>query len=118
MCVSKVKMGLVGSVWFMGWVITLPFIPRLADIYGRRKLVCIALACHFPLIYGVLACQSFNAILAIGLCFGLLNSVRFNIGFIYMQELFPMKAQAFFGTLWRTVEASIMLFASLYFEFS
>ena len=118
MCTPKIKLGLIGSVWFLGWVVTLPFIPRLADIYGRRQLVFIAAPCYLILFYALFACKSYIMILGIFLCFGLLNSIRLGISNIYMLELFPQRSQANFGTVWLVIDASIMLFGSLYFEHS
>ena len=38
MCVSKFKVGLLGSSYFIGWCFSLLWAPRLADIYGRKTL--------------------------------------------------------------------------------
>ena len=35
-CRSDAEIGLLGSATFAGWVITLTFVPRLSDIYGRK----------------------------------------------------------------------------------
>ena len=67
------------------------------------------------LFFGLGLCESFNVMLGLAFCFGLLNSIRMNIGYIYMMELFPMKGQALFGSIWLAFEGAIMLFASLYF---
>ena len=34
-CASSNKIGLIGSSFFTGWIMTLVFVPRLADIFGR-----------------------------------------------------------------------------------
>lgn len=34
-CEPKSKIGLIGSTLWMGWVTSLLFVPRLADIFGR-----------------------------------------------------------------------------------
>ena len=117
MCIPKVKIGLIGSVWFVGWVLTLPFIPRLADIYGRSKLVRIAAVSDLVLFVALGFCNSFRMMLVLSLCFGLLTSIRVNIGFIYMMEMLPKRSQAVLGSIWCAFEASIMLLASLYFIF-
>ena len=38
-CASKAKVGLIGSAYFIGWIITLIFIPRISDLYGREKYI-------------------------------------------------------------------------------
>ena len=35
-CATPSQIGLIGSSSQMGWFITLIFIPRLADVYGRK----------------------------------------------------------------------------------
>jgi MFS family permease len=37
-CVSKARIGLIGSTLFAGWALSAIFIPRMADIYGRKKI--------------------------------------------------------------------------------
>ena len=37
-CDSKYKIGYIGSSWFLGFLTTLFFVPRLADKYGRKKI--------------------------------------------------------------------------------
>lgn len=69
MCVPKWKIGLLGSSYFIGWVLTLLWIPRLADIYGRTKLIQIAMIIDFILFTILLMSKSLN--LSIAIMFGL-----------------------------------------------
>jgi MFS family permease len=43
-CVSKKKIGLIGSSYFTGWTITLLWVPLLADKYGRKMIVVVSMA--------------------------------------------------------------------------
>ena len=38
-CVPASQMALLGSSYFVGWILTLALLPRLSDIYGRRKII-------------------------------------------------------------------------------
>ena len=38
MCKPKWLAGSLGSVYFIGYVLTLLWLPRLADVYGRKIL--------------------------------------------------------------------------------
>ena len=78
----------------------------------------IATVCHLLLFFALFACESFKIMLGLAFCFGLLNSIRMNIGYIYMMELLPLKGQAFFGGFWLAFEGVIMLIASFYFLLS
>ena len=41
-CRSSSQVGMLGSALFTGWCISLTFIPRLSDLYGRRKIFLIS----------------------------------------------------------------------------
>ena len=34
-CGSKMKIGMIGASYTIGWAITIWFLPRLSDVYGR-----------------------------------------------------------------------------------
>lgn len=36
-CASNSKIGFIGSSYFTGWALTLTFLPRLSDLFGRQK---------------------------------------------------------------------------------
>ena len=38
-CSSKMSIGIIASSPFIGWVFTLTFIPRLADVFGRYRIM-------------------------------------------------------------------------------
>jgi MFS family permease len=42
-CVSKARVGFLGSALFIGWTLSAFVIPRLADLYGRRVIFMFAI---------------------------------------------------------------------------
>jgi len=44
LCESKFKIGLFGSCYFLGELITFIVVPPLADAYGRKFIVNLSLA--------------------------------------------------------------------------
>ena len=38
-CYSGGAIGLIASSYFIGWIVTLTFIPRISDLYGRKRLI-------------------------------------------------------------------------------
>ena len=38
-CASPTKMGFIASAYFIGWITTLVFVPRLSDLHGRQKFI-------------------------------------------------------------------------------
>ena len=111
-------MGFLGSCYFVGWASSLLWMPRLADIYGRRKCYIIAMIIDTLLYANLLYTSNINV--AIGTIFfaGFFASFRVGVGFIYLMELVPSKSRIAIGSLWGVLESSIMLNATLYFMFS
>lgn len=90
-CTPKEQIGLVGSMLFAGWGIAAIFLPRQADVFGRKKVYLIAMTGHFIFYAGIIASR--NLILTTVLMFFLgMNSVgRAAVGYLYMMELTPLK---------------------------
>lgn len=80
---------LIASSFFIGWAITLLWVPRLGDIYGRKQVFAIAMAFSVVLYALLMTTSSLNAMIAIAGLFGMITSVRVNIGYIYLMELVP-----------------------------
>ena len=47
--------------------------------------------------------------------FGMMASVRVNVGYVYLMELMPKNKQTLVGTLWNVGEAMIYFIATIYF---
>ncbi len=52
-CVPKSQIGLIGSMFFAGWFIAATFLPRLSDLYGRRRVYLISMIGH-AIFYGLI----------------------------------------------------------------
>ena len=46
-CTPKTTIASIGTAFFAGWTLTLFFLPRLADIYGRKLIWRVDMACQF-----------------------------------------------------------------------
>lgn len=38
-CAGPSKIGLIASSYFIGWIVTLVFLPRISDLFGRQKII-------------------------------------------------------------------------------
>ena len=38
-CAGPSKIGLIASSYFIGWILTLTFLPRISDLFGRQKII-------------------------------------------------------------------------------
>ena len=90
-CEPKWRIGLLGSAFFFGWCLTLLWVPRLADIYGRKKLFVIGMIGDLVVFTIVMVSKSLNVMIVMIFCFGALTSIRKAVGFIYLMDMTPQK---------------------------
>lgn len=115
MCAPSWKVGLIGASWFIGWSCTLLWLPRLADIYGRKRLFCAGMLTISFLYVGILVTHSLNTMIALFFLTGALSSIRTQIGWVYWNEFFPSRLQNKLGTFYNMTDATVYMFATLYF---
>ena len=116
-CQPGWKIGLIGSMVFVGWVSTLLWVPRLSDIYGRKWIFFAGMAADWVLFILIFICSSLNWMIVITTAFGMMTTLRVNIGFVYMMELMPKRLQSFYASTYNTFEGSILFLGTLYFWF-
>ena len=85
---------------FLGWVSTLPWVPRLADKYGRKKIYHLGMFLDLLILVAMFFNTNLNAMIGLGFIFGMVCTLRVNIGYVYMSEMMPKKYQTFCGTLY------------------
>ena len=91
MCTSKVEIGLIGSSTLLGWALTTTWLPRLADLYGRKNLYKISQICGLILFTAIFFADSLNTFIGLNFLIGVVTSLRINVGYIYMLEFMPKK---------------------------
>ena len=102
---------------FIGWVITLPIIPRISDIYSHKKIFIVGMWLDWLLFICLFLCKSLDFMIVVTFCFGLVTTIRVNVGFVYMMELMPKRLQGFYSAGYNTMEGSVLLLATIYFWF-
>ena len=75
-CRSPSEVGLLGSVQFGGWVITLLFVPRLSDIIGRKLLFMLGAILMLATYAVILITTQFWVMVAALFVVGLANTFR------------------------------------------
>lgn len=106
---------MIGAAFFFGWAVTLLLVPRLADNYGRKPVFAYGIT-FSALLYTILMfTDSLNVTIFVSLLFGMMTSVRLNIGIIYLLELIPPSYCPTVTALRLTVEGSIYVMAAIYF---
>ena len=85
-CASGFQIGAIGSAFFLGWVITLAFIPRFSDLYGRQVIISVANVVNAACLFAIITTQSYNVMLAFLLIQGMTYTAIMQIGCLYIYE--------------------------------
>ena len=59
-CAAEGKKSLIGSTWFIGWVVSLIIVPRIADNFGRRWAYLVGMVMTVAIYTGVMLAKSVN----------------------------------------------------------
>jgi MFS family permease len=77
---------MIGSSYFIGWALTLIWVSRLADIYGRAWIYRICMVLYIFDLVCVYFVKDITLMIAVNFVMGCLTTARISIGFVYMQE--------------------------------
>ena len=86
LCESKTKVGLLGSSFFVGILVGLLFVPRLADMYGRKPVFLATMILSSIMQLGFLLCTSIDQACILVAFLGMTFPGRMIVGFNYMLE--------------------------------
>ena len=75
-CASSSKIGMIGSSFFLGWVLTLVIFPRISDIYGRQKLVFFGNLISLLAFIVLLMSRKYEVLIACMIIFGMMSTIR------------------------------------------
>mmetsp|Transcript_8119 Transcript_8119/g.9718 ORF Transcript_8119/g.9718 Transcript_8119/m.9718 type:complete len:93 (+) Transcript_8119:418-696(+) len=91
MCRPSWLVGTLGSAFYVGYVATMMWLPRLADKKGRKPLFTLGMVLN-AIVYAVmLFTKNFYVTWVCIFLFGCINSMRTAIGFIILQEMIPVR---------------------------
>jgi MFS transporter, putative metabolite:H+ symporter len=115
-CAPKQQFGMFGSMFFAGVVIGSLVLPRLSDIYGRRKIAIIGNYMH--LIPGsiFLMTQDFYLSLLLIFFMGIAMGGRVFVGYVWMSENMRVKDVSKATAAMFTIDALAIYVAAVYFK--
>jgi putative MFS transporter len=90
-CVSKARVGLIGSSLFAGWALSAIFIPRLSDIYGRKRIFLFSMLLQICVFLPLYFSRNLTLTTILMFIFGIAAVGRCSISFLYLMELLPTK---------------------------
>ena len=108
---------MLGSAYFIGWTTFAIAIPRLADIYGRKKIYSTAMLVQAPVICTMIFSQSIMLTTAMLFMMGVCAAGRASVGFLYIMEMVPNHAKSFVASMVGMLDCMTMIYATIYFMF-
>jgi len=115
MCAPDWQAGLLGTVMYIAWCVSLLFVPRLADRFGRRFLFLGARLCETALWLAMMLVRDFWVMFGLMICLGLCAAGRVNVGTVYITEWFPRKNQTILHMVFAAEVALGYIGYALYF---
>jgi MFS family permease len=85
-CEKDFWVGMIGSSYFIGWALTLIWVSRLADIYGRAWIYRVSMVLYIVDLIAVYLVKDITGMIIVNFIMGCLTTARISIGFVYMQE--------------------------------
>ena len=109
------KVGMIGASLGFGWCVTLLWMPSIADKKGRKWIYWFAMLGDLLLYTGLLITDHISVMIAIYFLFGMLSSIRIQVGFVYLMEVMPTSGQSLANSVWSVQETLIYTVAIVYF---
>ena len=107
-CISNNQKSMIGSAYFIGWLVCMPVISKVGDNYGRRILYlpghALTLLVYILLFY----CKSINYLIFLQFLGGFATGIRLSLGFVYMCEFVTTDKYTIVGTMLFVVEATVI----------
>jgi MFS family permease len=73
-------------MFFVGWVVSLFFVPIIGDTYGRKWLYVIGMWLTVSIYVGILTTHSITTATILMFWYGMANGMRNSLGYVYMLE--------------------------------
>ena len=111
-------MGFIGSCYFIGFMVGALFVPRLADIFGRRWIIIFGLGFAVIGVVFVVFANSLAFIYAAMIILGIQAPATQQVSFVLITEIVGTKYRAFYSTLILSINAFLNLFNPVYYYFA
>lgn len=102
---------------FAGWAFGATFLPRMADMYGRKRVYLCSMIGHFTFFSAIIISRNRIATTTLMFLLGMSSVGRATVGYLYMMELSPLKQQTIIGTLLQIFNTLVTIMACVYFYF-
>lgn len=93
------------------------FVPRLGDLYGRKKPFIVSVLAAALLYLGVLFTYDWNMIIVLFFLLGMTQAGKYSMAHVYLQELMPHRYRSLAGIFVQFADSFSLIFVSLYNRF-
>ena len=76
-------------MFFAGWTLAATFLPRLADLYGRKRVYVVSMILHGLFYLGIILSKNIKLTTAMQFFLGMSSVGRASVGYLYTMELVP-----------------------------
>ena len=90
-CASDQFIATIGSLFFVGALVGSLFLPRMADIIGRKPIFVIGLVLHILTMMGILYSSNRYFLLAFIFFAGISEVGRYYVAYVYGVEVLPKR---------------------------
>ena len=116
-CISDFRMGLFGSIYFVGFVVGALTVVRLGDVYGR-KWVLVSLMIFQAALFAVLLFFQVQWVTYVTMFFfGIQSTARYGIAYSYGLEFCPEKYKQLLSTIYFIFSALCLIIVAFFFPF-
>ena len=114
-CASAYEIGMITTSFFIGWVVAIPVITRLADTFSRVRLIQFGAACQVLNFLVLLNGTSYEALVTFMVIQGLLRSIFAFVNAMFIYESF-IRSHYTIGSMTNVLTGSVFAILSiLYF---
>lgn len=85
-CAEKSKFGVLGMMIFIGWTCAAAIIPRLSDLYGRKKVYVINMLIQLVALLIMIFAKSYESMGSGLFLIGACSAGRWTVSYVYLME--------------------------------
>ena len=116
-CEPSWKVSMISFSSFIASLVTLPWAPRLADVYGRKPVLIGANLGHLVAYTMIMFTKSLDVIIAAVCLYGAISAIITSSGYLYLLELVPKKNETRVASILWILDQLTYLLPVLYFWF-
>ena len=116
-CASSTKMGMIGSTYFIGWITSLTFLPRISDIHGRKNILLWGQIIQALAFATILFASSYALLISAMFVLGMMATMRTQVAFLNMYENSQKDHYDIIVAVAFSFEGAIAMTCAIYFAF-